>query len=676
MLGDPTLYLPGTDHAGIETQFVFEKKLKKEGKSRLDFDRETLYRMIHDFVEENRGVATNQLKKLGFSLDWSREKYTLSDEVLAIVYATFHQLHQDGLLYRAERLVNYCTHCGTGYSNLEVHHEERTDSIYYLDYGPIHIATTRPETIYGDVAVAVNPNDPRYQKLIGQTAIVPLINKKIPIIADEAVESAFGTGALKITPAHDPVDYEVGERHHLPSISVINRQGKMINVPDDLLGMRAKKAREMTIEKLQAMGTLIKTEPIIHAVSVCYKCSNAIEPLLIPQWYIRVATLVDAVVKAVENAEVKIYPARYKDELLRWLNTMPDWNISRQIVWGPRMQVWYCTECNPNLEVTFLDPKTRTIVHGPYSEMTTTHSFTEIQDNLQNLVASVDATYQLDSAACQKCHQHNLLQETDTFDTWFSSGQWPLSTLGYPDSEDFKYFYPTTLMDTMWDILPFWVMRMLMLGIYRTDKSPFEWVHLHARVVDSKGQKMSKSRGNVINPMELVDKYGADVLRMVLVFGVAPAADIALGDEKLIGMRNFMTKIWNVARFILMNEDKFKARGTTKVKLQEPDRAIIEKLNLTIQTVTESLEKFQFSLASEAIYDFIWNKLASEYLESTKGRDDEAVTWTLFTVLRESLKLLHPIMPFVTEEIYQKLPNKDAKYLAIAPWPKPISIDF
>ncbi|NTV30645.1 valine--tRNA ligase [candidate division WWE3 bacterium] len=677
MKGDPTLFLPGTDHAGIETQFVFEKYLAKEGRSRFDFDRETLYQMIDEFVNKNRGIALSQMERLGFSFDWSREKYTLSPEILDIIFDTFRKLYDDGLLYRDERIVNYCTKCGTGFSNLEVDHEERDDVIYHLDYKTITIATTRPETIFADVAIAVNPTDERYKSLIGKTATIPLINREIPIIADEAVEKDFGTGALKITPGHDPLDYEIGERHSLPRLTVINRAGRLINTPEKYLGMKVKPAREAVIVDLTAAESLVKTEELHHAVGICYRCKNTIEPLLLPQWYVKIKPLVDPVVQIVEQEQgFKVYPLKFKQDLLRWLNTAPDWNISRQIVWGPRIPVWYCLDCNPQIEVTFLSDSKETI-SGSYQDLKDTYSFETIVRNLQNLIAPIGSTYLLADHACEKCRGNHILRETDTFDTWFSSGQWPLTTLGFPDSKDFKYFYPTSVLDTMWDILPFWIMRMLLFGVYRTGKAPFEVAHLHARVVDGKGKKMSKSKGNVVNPMAVVEKYGADALRLALVFGIAPAADVALGDQKLIGMRNFITKLWNIARFIVMKTPEgtsIPLNGIPDIQLEQSDIAILQTLNELITTTTQSIEKYQFSIASESVYDFVWNTLASQYLESTKNRTDEAAIWTLNIVLITCLKLLHPFIPFITAEIYSYLPNKDAEHIDIADWPKELML--
>ena len=687
MEGRPTLFLPGTDHAGIETQFVFEKKLAEKGLSRLDFDRETLYKMIHDFVHKNRGIATSQLKRLGFSLDWSREKYTLQDDILKTVNATFKQMHDDGLVYRDERLVNYCTHCGTGFSNLEVDHKDSIGKLWHINYGPITIATTRPETIYADVAIAVNPHDDRYKDLIGQTATVPIINKKIPIIGDEAVEMDFGTGALKITPGHDVTDFEIGERHGLDRISVIARTGNMQNVPEFLEGMFPRQARKATIEKLTEVGALVKEEVYEHSVAICYRCKNVIEPLLVPQWFIKVESIVEKVIEKLDAGEVQVFPTRFDKDLRRWLETAPDWNISRQIVWGPRIPAWYNLTENPLIEVTFVDKNGKNVT-GVYNDIKEDYSIDEIRNGLQSLVAPVNTPYVTEPptpGAETTSLQNPYLQETDTFDTWFSSGQWPLTTLGFPDSDDYKMFYPTTVIDTMWDILAFWVMRMLMFGVYKTGEVPFEWIHMHSRVVDGKGAKMSKSKGNVVNPLEIVETYGADALRFALMFGIAPASDIPLGDEKLVGGRNFVTKMWNVSRFILGHTENIELPTEPPSGLTEDDKSIIEKYNTVLSKVSsifeiddaDNADKFQFSRGLDALYDFMWNEFASVYIEQTKDRlagDDtqsaQAALWTLMTVWTNSLKLLHPFMPFITEEIYQHLPTKNDESISISPWPE------
>ncbi len=678
MKGDPTLWLPGADHAGIETQYVFEKKLSRKGQSRFDFDRKTLYRKIWQFVEENRKLNKYQLEKLGFSLDWSRYHYSLEPKIVKKVLATFRKLYQDGLIYRAEKIVNYCPHCGTAFSNLEVNYIERDDFLYYLNYGPIKIATTRPETIFADVAVAVNPKDRKYQKLIGRKAIVPLLNKKIPIIADELVERGFGTGALKITPAHDPTDFEIGQRHHLQAISCISPEGKMINVPDKLLGLDPQTARKKTIEMLKQAHKLIRVEPLRHTVGTCYRCQNTIEPLLTPQWFIKMKPLAQPAIEAVKKGKIRFFPRRFKKVYLDWMENIRDWNISRQNVWGPRIPAWYCLDCNPEIRISFLD-KNGQKVSGEYGNLKKKYSFTEIKKGLQSLTAPVGATFSIGKRqSCPKCGGKHLLQETDTFDTWFLSGQWPLNALGFniknpkKSSPDFKYFYPTSVLDTLWDILFFWVARMIIFGLYLAGDVPFRLVHLHAKVTDKHGQKMSKSKGNVIDPLTIAQKYGTDALRMALVFGVAPASNIALSEEKVISMRNFANKIWNASRFITMKRPTpnriSNTPSTRHQTLNKDDQEILKSLKKTVKIVTKNIEKYRFGQAAEEIYQFFWHEFCDQYIEKVKNRRDAAQP-TLIKVLKTSLILLHPFMPFISEEIWTNQLGEKTP-LAITKWPE------
>lgn len=675
MKGEPTLWLPGGDHAGIETQFVFEKHLAKKGQSRFDFDRDTLYKMIAEFVEQNKNVNKLQMKRLGFSLDWTRYHYSLEPEILAKVEDTFRALFADGLIYRDLRLVNYCTKCGTAFSELEINHSEKEDQLYYLDYGNIQIATARPETIFADVAVAVNPKDKRYQKLIGKTATIPLINKEIPIIADKAIKIDFGTGALKVTPAHAQEDYEIGKRHHLPMPSCVALSGKLINLPEKYQGMRIYSGRQAVVEDLNNQDKIVKTEPLKHMVAICYRCKTTIEPMLIPQWYLKTKPLAEKAIQAVKDGKTNIKPLkRFEKMYFDWLNRIEDWNISRQIVWGPRIPVWYCGDCNPKLNISFLT-KDKQKVTDTYNRLSKIYSIEEINTSMQSMIAPVDASYQLQANKCQSCGSTHLIQETDTFDTWFLSGQWPMNTLGFPDGPDFYYFYPTTVLDTLWDILFFWVARMMMLGIYRTGKVPFEVIHIHSRVVDKKGQKMSKSKGNVLNPLEMVDKYGADALRFSLVYGIAPGSDIVASDDKVRAMRNFANKIWNVARFIEMNTQNkdFPWYENSQEGLTASDKIIINKLNKIIKNVTTALDKYHFSMATESLYEFIWHEFADKYIEESKDRikdGDLAVLSVLRHVLLNSLKLLHPFMPYVTEAIWQQMPRKKSEDLMVSQWPK------
>ncbi|MEJ2441331.1 MAG: valine--tRNA ligase [Patescibacteria group bacterium] len=623
MRGVPTLWLPGADHAGIETQYVFEKKLSKEGKSRFDYDRETLYKMIWDYVMKNRENMENQLRALGASCDWTRNTFTLDPEIIKIVYKTFKKLYDDGLIYRGERIVNYCPRCGTAFSQLEVDYVERDDEFYYLDYGKISIATTRPETIFADVAVAVNPKDDRYKKLIGKTAKIPLIDREIPIIADSLVDPEFGTGALKITPGHDATDFEIGEKHKLPTIAVIDKDGKMINTPEKYIGMRAEKARKEVVADLKEAKKLKKIEKIHHTVGTCYRDKGLIEPMLSKQWFIKVESLAKKSFTAIKNGEVKFAANRFEKIAKHWLKNLKDWNISRQIVWGIRIPAFRCKKC---LEWTITD--------GEKPEK------------------------------CSSCGHKELIQDKDTFDTWFSSGQWPFATLQVNKPGDFEYFYPTSVMETAYDILPFWVIRMIMLGLYAAGDVPFKNVLIHGLVRDSAGQKISKSKGNVIDPIDMAKKYGADALRMAIVWGALVENDIALSEDNVRGQRNFANKVWNIARFVLA-EPKGKRR-----KRNKDDTEIIKDLRKTSKHVARLMEKYRLNEAAEEIYDFIWKRFANDYLEKTKKRRGDAQK-TLELVLQNSLKLLHPFMPFVTETIWQEGKDRfDSDLLISASWPK------
>jgi valyl-tRNA synthetase len=682
MLGDPTLWLPGGDHAGIETQFVFEKKLAKEGKSRFDFDRETLYNMIAEFVDTNKNTNRDQMKRLGFSLDFSRYHYSLEPEIVGRALETFIKLYQDNLVYRAERMVNYCTKCGTAFSDLEVNHEERTDELYYLDYGTIKIATARPETIFADVAVAVNPKDKRYTELVGKTAVIPLINKEIPILADDVIKIDFGTGALKVTPAHAEDDYDIGIRHSLPVIKTIDRSGRFINVPEKYLGMKVAAARTAVVADLKIAGKLVKTEPLVHTVSICYRCKSTIEPMPMPQWFIKTKPLAQPAIEAVKTGKTKIVPLpRFKKLYFDWMENIRDWNISRQIVWGPRMPVWYKVDGNEErIWVSFIT-KNKELKQGAIDQhLRDGFNFTEIESGIQQLSVPIYEAKENNPeifVGNEKPAEGTWIQETDTFDTWFLSGQWPINTLKSKPG-DFEYFYPTSVLDTLWDILFFWVARMMMFGLYLTGDVPFKVVHLHSRVVDKHGQKMSKSRGNVVNPIEMVDKYGADALRMALIFGAAPGSDIVISEDKIRGMRNFANKLWNIGRFINMNLDalpdqskKVPFYDDKTVLTEEKDKTIIAELEKLIINVTKNLDKYRFSDAAQEIYDFTWHTVADKYLEENKDRfksgDKEALT-VIRHVFLHILKLLHPFMPFVTEEIWSQMPRKFDKPLIISSW--------
>jgi len=620
MKGEVTLWLPGTDHAGIETQFVFEKKLAKQGKSRFDFDRETLFQMIWDYVKDNSGVAIEQMKRLGASADWSRYKYTLEPEIVKEVVKTFIKLHEDGLIYRSVKLVNYCTKCGTAYSELEVDHEEREDKLYIIDYGKLKVATTRPETMLGDVAVAVNPEDKRYQSLIGEKIKLPLTQREIPIIADSMVDMEFGTGAVKITPAHDPNDWEVAVRQgwNMDEIvrdhQVIGTNGKMNKNAGVYEGLNINDAREKIVNDL---GTaLVETKPYLHSVGTCYRCHRVIEPLPMKQFFIKVKSLAEKALTALDSGETTIMGAGHDKILRHWLSNLRDWNISRQIVWGIRIPVWYPS-------------------------------------------ASSGRTNKEEYQVSAESPGEGWVQETDTFDTWFSSGQWPVVTLKTNKPGDFEAYYPTQVMETAYDILPFWVMRMMMLGIYMTGKSPFKYVYLHGLVRDEQGRKMSKSVGNVINPLELTEKYGADSLRMALVMSTTPGQDSATGENKVRGMRNFANKIWNASRYVVSMEES----GIDG----DNDQELMDNLNTHIETTTKRLDELKVGFAAEWAYSWFWDSFCDQYIEiAKKGLIGKQA---MLKALKTNLILLHPFVPFVTEAAWAEV-FPDEGMLISQCWPK------
>ncbi|MCL5019092.1 MAG: valine--tRNA ligase [Patescibacteria group bacterium] len=644
MQGHKALWLPGADHAGFETQFVFEKKLQAEGKSRFDYSRETLYEMIWDFVQKNRPVMENQLRRLGFSLDWSRKKFTLDEDVVKIVYKTFKKLYDDGLIYRAERLVNYCTFDGTSFSDLEVIYEERQNPLYYIKYGLLVLATTRPETKFGDTAVAVHPDDKRYQKYIGKELDIETVlgKAKIKVVADKMVDQEFGTGVVKITPAHDFDDFEVAKRHNLPMVQVIGLDGKMNEKAGKFAGLYVRQARKAVVEEMQKKGLIEKIDDkYTHRIGLCYKCKNPIEPLPLEQWFIKMEPLAKPAIEIVKSGKIKVYPKNMEKLYFQFLENIRDWNISRQIVWGIRIPAWKCNSC---------------------SEWTVTEGTVP--------------------KSCSKCSSENLVQDEDAFDTWFSSGQWPFATLRASRPGDYEEFYPTTVMETGYDILRFWVARMVMLGLYETKKIPFENIVLHGLVNDPLGKKMSKSKGNAINPLELLDTYGADVVRFALVYGTALGNDQALSLSKLQAMRNFTNKLWNMARFIEMNrvqkssvrqaQDKNQNNSTiqqlSNLAINRNDRAMIEKTAELVKEVTRLLEKYDFNHAAQNLYDFAWHEFADVYIEDVKDRINEDSYFILKSLYQILLRLLNPFMPFVTEEIYDVLYSGEED-LIISEWP-------
>jgi valyl-tRNA synthetase len=617
MKGYETLWVPGADHAGFETQVVYEKHLSKEGKSRFDFSREELYQNIYDFVALNKTTVQGQLKRHGFALDWSRYTFTLDEKVISVVYETFEKLFNEGLVYRGNRLVNYCTVHETSFSDLEIEYTEKKDFLYYVKYRIqntnefLSVATARPETIFVDVALCVNPNDKRYKELIGKNAINPLNNELLPIISDDAVEIEFGTGVLKITPMHDFNDYEIAKRHNLEGKSVLTTKGRLNEIAGKFEGIKVLPARSQIADYLQELGFLLYKKEYIHQVPCCYKCGTAIEPILLPQWFVKTKPLAKQAINSVKKGETKIHPERFEKTYLDWLENIIDWNISRQVVWGIRIPAYQCNICS-------------------------------------KWVVSKDG--KLDRCECGSI---NYTQDTDAFDTWFSSGQWPFATLGI-GSQDYEKFYPTSLIDTGYDILFFWVTRMMMLGIYRTGKVPFKDIVLHGLVRDSKGQKMSKSKGNVVNPLDLIEKYGADSLRMSLIMSVPLGNDQNYSEPKLIGSRNFANKVWNMARFIkMMSED-----ALYDLKVDENSRDIesldsdIFKIHQEfIKKVNLKMDKMYFSEVLEDIHSYMWHQIADIYIE--KCKTNTKLLPLLNTVFKDSLKCLHPFMPFITEEIWQ-----------------------
>ncbi len=687
MKGYKTLWLPGTDHAGVETQVVFEKKLAEQGKSRFDYNRAELYRMIWDYVQENRGGIEKQLKRLGFSLDWSRSKFTLDPDVVQIVIETFKRMYKDNLVYRDYRLVNYCTRDGTSFSDLEVVHEERSNPLYYIKYGPLVLATTRPETKFGDTAVAVHPEDKRYKKYVAKEIEIETVlgKAKIKVIADESVDPQFGTGVVKITPAHDFNDYETGKRHNLEMRQVIGFDGKMNHYAGKFEGLYIKQARKAIVEEMQEKGLIEKIDPnYVSRIGVCYKCKNVLEPLPLEQWYVKVKPLIENSSTSVDKGFVKIFPKNFTHILEQWYTGLRDWNISRQNVWGIQIPVWYEVSDETQFTISFVDWK-KTQKKGTLEELLKKHSWEEILEGLQTVVAPITAKVVFEE---DKETSKRYLPETDTFDTWFSSGQWPYVTLKNTHPEDFETFYPTSVMETGYDILKAWVSRMLMLGQYVAngkhvvdDKRlketvPFRDVVLHGLVNDPYGKKMSKSKGNVVNPLQVADEYGADAVRFALVYGTALGNDQAMSYGKLDAAKKFANKLWNMARFIEMNRSQnskvkthnFSLSELEKTATQKIDKEWVKKVQQVSDEISRYIDKYQFNLAAERLYEFIWHEFADIYIEEVKKLNNENSFYILESLYAISLKLLHPFMPFVTEAIYQQMPGH-GESLMIEAWP-------
>lgn len=635
--GKASLYLPGADHAGFETWVVYERQLEKEGKTRFDFSREELFAQVWEFVEANKGTMLNQTKALGASVDWNHFTYTLDEKVVKTAYSTFKKMWDDDLVYRGERIVNYCTVHDTSFADIEVEHIEHTDKLWFIKYpltdgtGEITVATTRPETMLGDTAVAVHPDDKRYAKMIGRTVKLPLTEREIPVVADKAVEPEFGTGAVKVTPAHDPTDFEIGTRHDLPAISVIGFDGKVTpHAPDKYHGLNVEEVRKKVVADLKSGKHLKKEEELTHSVGHCYKCGSIIEPLLKDQWFVRVEPLVKQAVKALKSNKIKFYPESRKQVLVSYLENLKDWNISRQIAWGIPIPAFRSVD-EPS-EWIFDDRVNEELIH-------------------------------VDGRA--------YTRDTDVFDTWFSSGQWPFVTLDYPDGDDYKRFYPISVMETGYDILFPWVSRMLMLGLYVTGDVPFKEVYLHGLVTDPEGQKMSKSKGNVVNPMEMLKKHGSDALRIGLLHGRSPGLNQAFDESKVVGARNFTNKLWNISRYIEgVLGDKFKP---SEPKAESAaDEWLLHRLNEETVAITDLMDEHRFSESYERLYALIWDDFADWYIEASKVRLNEPL---LAHALKHVLALAHPFAPFVTETIWQTLGWTEGQ-LATDHWPKTIKGKF
>lgn len=642
MMGDNTLWMPGYDHAGLATQIKVEEVLKKEeGKTRFDLGREEFVKRVWAWKEEYGDRIINQLKCLGISCDWERKRFTMDEGCSRAVRETFVSLFEKGLIYKGTRITNWCVNCHTALSDIEVEHEDTPGHLWYVRYPVVGeedtyltIATTRPETIPGDTAVAVNPEDERYAKLIGKTLRLPVLNREIPVIADSYVDTKFGTGAVKITPSHDPNDYEMGLRHNLPEIVVIGKDGIMTEEAGPFAGLERYECRKQIVARLKEEGYLVKIEEHSHAVGHCQRCHNIVEPLVSTQWFVKMQPLVKAAVDCVTDGRTQFVPDRFTKNYTGWMENIHDWCISRQIWWGHRIPVWYCDDCG---------------------EMSASRT---------------------DLEKCPKCGSTHIHQDEDALDTWFSSALWPFSTMGWPDNTELlKQFYPTSVLVTGYDIIFFWVARMLIMGMEFMKEIPFEKVFIHGLVRDSQGRKMSKSLGNGIDPLEVIEKYGADTLRFMLITGNTPGNDMRFYWERVEGTRNFANKIWNASRFALMNMEGYD-KDAELAPYTLADKWILSRLQDTIKDVTGLLERFELGEAGRAIYDFIWSEVCDWYIEIAKPRlyNKEAAAerataqHVLATVLVSAMKLLHPYMPFITEEIYQCLPH-EAESIMISKWP-------
>ena len=639
MQGYAALWVPGTDHAGIATQIKVEEELRtKEGLTRYDLGREKFLERVWDWKRQYGGRIVQQQKKLGASCDWDRARFTMDEGCSKAVRETFCELYEKGLIYKGSRIINWCPHCVTALSDAEVEYQDKPGHLWHMRYpltdgsGYLVVATTRPETMMGDTGVAVNPNDERYKHLVGKTCILPLMDREIPIVADEYVEMDFGTGCVKMTPAHDPNDFEVGLRHNLDTIRVLDDNGKVNANGGKYEGMDRYEARKAVVADLEALGLMEKIEDYSHNVGTCYRCHNDVEPIISAQWFVKMKPLAEAAIKVVEDGETRFVPDRFAKTYLNWMENVHDWCISRQLWWGHQIPVWYCDDCG-HMTVTRDDPD-----------------------------------------CCEKCGSRKIHRDPDVLDTWFSSALWPFSTLGWPEkTEDLDYFYPTDVLVTGYDIIFFWVARMIFSACEQTKKPPFHTVFIHGLVRDDKGRKMSKSLGNGIDPLEIADKYGADALRFNLVTGNSPGNDMRFYTERCEAMRNFANKIWNASRFLMMNLTIDACQLPGKLELE--DKWILSKLNTAIREITENMDRYELGVAAQKIYDFIWDDYCDWYIELTKtrlqGEDEDSkvrAQQVLCHVLTQMLKLLHPFMPFITEEIFQALPH-EGKFIMTSQWP-------
>ncbi len=642
MQGYNALWVPGTDHAAISTEVKVTNQLKDEGIDKKELGREKFLERTWQWKEEYGGAIEEQLKKLGTSCDWDRERFTMDEGCSRAVEEVFIKLYEEGYIYKGSRIINWCPVCKTSLSDAEVEHEEQDGSFWHIKYPIVgtgdylEIATTRPETMLGDTAIAVHPDDERYKDIVGKTAILPLVEREIPIVADSYVDKEFGTGAVKITPAHDPNDFEVGKRHGLPEINVMNDDATINENGGKYAGMDRYEARKIMVKELEEQGLLVKIVPHSHNVGTHDRCHTTVEPLVKQQWFVKMEELAKPAINAVKSGELKFVPERFDKIYLHWLENIRDWCISRQIWWGHRIPAYYCDEC-------------------------------------QEVVVAREMP-----GVCPKCGCTHFTQDEDTLDTWFSSALWPFSTLGWPEkTEDLDYFYPTDVLVTGYDIIFFWVIRMVFSGYAHTGRSPFHTVFIHGLVRDSLGRKMSKSLGNGIDPLEIIEQYGADALRMTLVTGNAPGNDMRFYYERVEASRNFANKVWNASRFILMNMEGKEIMLPRESDFSPADRWIMSKCNHVIKEMTENMDKFELGIALAKVYDFIWDEFCDWYIELAKYRmyhaeenpaGANATLWTLREVLKRALKLLHPYMPFVSEEIYSKVAPEEES-LMISPWP-------